>query len=315
MSVLVVGSGLIGTQIAKLFLDAGDDTAVYDISPQLGAMSEVIDVSKIKVIRGDLLDLPYLVSTVKENHVDTIIHTVAVFPGALTRNMYNGIRINTDGTLNVLEAARLLDIKRVIFSSSLAVYWRDTPEASFDEETTPTKPVTLYGATKLMGEYAGANYSKTYGLDFRVARFANVIGPWRGDIQTHNGIFINELLDAAVNGKQLHIENPYPLILDADWIYSKDLARGVFLLSRKSDLRSKTFNLGMGKMSKVEEILESIREIIPGAKLTLGEATPLPTRPMKIQRSKEELQWEPKYDIRSMMREMVDWYRARGSTV
>ena len=155
MTVLITGSGLIGTQIAKLFSDQGEKTVVYDIAPQIQPMAELVDVSKLVIAKGDILDLANLISVMKENHVDKVVHSAALLPGGLMKNIYNGIRVNTDGTLNVLEASRLLDVRRVVYTSTLGVYSKEgAADEPIDEETASMKPLSLYGATKMMSEYS-----------------------------------------------------------------------------------------------------------------------------------------------------------------
>jgi len=313
LTVLITGSGLIGTQIAKHFVEDGERTIVYDIAPQLQPMSELIDLSKIKVVRGDVLDFPNLASTLKENSVDRLVHTAALLPGGLMKNLYNGTRVNTDGTLNVLEAMRLAGAKRLVYTSTVGVYAKEGgPGEYFDEEISPTKPVSLYGATKLMSEYIGTNYAKTYGIDFRVVRFANIIGPWSGDIQTGTGGFVKQLLEGALSGKETHIPNPYPMVLEAEWVYSKDAAHAVHLLMNKEQLLSNVFNVGTGKITSAQEIISSIQKIVPGARLTLGSAKPMAVKPMSIDRAMKELSWSPKYDIGAMVKDMIEWYRSKS---
>ena len=317
MSVLITGSGLIGTQIAKYFLEGGEKTIVYDIAPQLQPMSELVDLSKVKVVRGDVLDFPNLAGALKENSVDKVVHTAALLPSGLMKNLYNGTRVNTDGTLNVLEAMRLTGAKRIVYTSTVGVYAKEGgPGEYFDEDTSPTKPGSLYGATKLMSEYIGTNYAKTYGIDFRVVRFANIIGPWSGDIQTGTGGFIRQLLEGAVSGRETHVPNPYPMVMEAEWVYSKDAARAVHILMNKDQqsLPNNVFNIGTGKITSAQEIISSIQQVVPGARLTLGEAKPMPVKPLSIERAQKELQWSPRYDILGMIKDMIEWYRNRSAS-
>ena len=314
MTVLITGSGLIGTQIAKQFVDNGETTIVYDISPQLQSMSELVDLSRLKVVRGDVLDFPGLASALRENHVDKIVHTAALLPGGLMKSLYNGIRVNTDGTLNVMEAMRLTGVKRIVYTSTVGVYDKDGRHGEyFDEEASEIRPGSLYGATKLMSEYIGFNYAKIFGIDFRVVRFANIIGPWSGDIQTGTGGFVKQLFEGAIAGKDTHIQNPFPMVLEAEWIYSLDAALAVRLLMNKEQIASNVFNIGTGKVTKAQEIISSIQQLIPGTRITLGAAKPMPVKPMSIGRAKQELGWSPGYDIDGMVKGMIDWYGHRSS--
>lgn len=312
MTVLITGSGLIGTQISKLFLTQGEKVVVYDISPQLESMKELVDLSELSLVKGDILDLANLISVMKENHIDRVVHTAALLPGGLMKNIHNGIKVNTDGTLNVLEAARLLDVKRVIYTSTLGVYSKEgDPNEPLDEERASLKPLSLYGATKLMSEYSCTSYGKTYGLDARIVRFANIIGPWSGVIQTGTGGFVRELLEGASEGKEVQIPNPPAMVLEAEWIYSVDAATGVVLLMNGTNVKSTTFNLGTGKTSKASEFVDCIREILPSSRITIGGSKSLAVRPLRIERAREELGWTPKYDLKSMIEDMLKWYESK----
>jgi nucleoside-diphosphate-sugar epimerase len=312
MTVLITGSGLIGTQIAKLFVDDGEKTIVYDINPQVQSMSELVDISKLVVARGDVLDLAGLISAIKEHRVDSIVHTAALLPGGLNKNLYNGIKVNTDGTLMVLEASRLEDIKRIVYTSTVGVYSKEGGEGnSFLEDDSPLKPMSLYGATKLMSEYMGTNYARAYGLDFRIVRFANVLGPWSGAIQTQTGGFVKQLLEGALANREVKMPSPPQMVMEAEWVYSSDAARGVYSLMKKDQPKNNTFNIGSGKVSRASEIAQCIEEAVPGSHISLGESKPLSVKPLNIERAKNELQWTPKYDLRSMISEMAGWYKAR----
>ncbi len=276
-------------------------------------MSEITDVSKLKTVRGDILDLPYLISVLKENHVERVIHTAGLLPLGFSANLRYGIRVNFDGTLNVLEASRLTDIKRLVYTSTIGVYAREGSLGEpMDEETTPTKPSSLYGATKLMGEYMGMGYRRTYGLDFRVVRFANVFGPWSGPIQTNTGGLLKELLEGAVKGFEVRVKDPPVMVLDAEWVYSKDAARGIYLLMNKPDPKNTVYNIGSGKTSKIQEIVGYIRELRPDSRIILGDAKAAQSRPLSIKRAKEDLNYEPEYDLRASVKDMIDWYLVRG---
>lgn len=312
MTVLITGAGLIGTQIAKLFYQQGETTILYDIAPQTQAIGDFADLSKLKIIRGDILDLAQLVSVFKENKVDKAVHTAALLPGGLSRNLHNGVRINLDGTLNLVEAARLLDVKRVVYTSTVGVYARDgDPQEPMDEETTLMKPGSLYGATKLMGEYIGVNYTRTYGLDFRAVRFANVFGPWSGPIMTNTGTLLKQLFEGALSGQEVYIREPPAMVMDAEWVYSKDAAQGVFLLMNAANPKSTMFNIGMGRSSKLNELVSYVMEFVQNAKIKLGDVKPMPSRPMSLRRAKEELGYTPKYDLRAAVKDMIDWYRSK----
>ena len=313
MTVLITGSGLIGSQIARLFSETGEATLLYDLAPLPEAISQIVETSKVKVMRGDILDLASLISSLKENHVDRLVHTAALLPGSLTKGLHYGVRVNVDGTLNVCEASRLMDVKRVVYTSTVGVYAREGPPGEpMDEEATPTKPLSLYGASKLMGEHIGTNYARTYGLDFRAVRFANVFGPWGGPIMTNTGVLLKEIFEGGLAGKEVNIPNPPAMALDAEWVYSKDAAQGAFRLMNTPNPKSTFFNIGTGASSRLQDFIAYVQEFVPNLKIRLGAGSPLLSRPMSLRRAKEELGYQPRYDLREAIRDMINWYRSMG---
>src|SRR2546428_6264170 len=113
------GTGLVGAYAVGMLLERGERPVVFDIALNERLLNAVgVDTSKVTMIRGDMLDLPALISAIRDNDCDRVIHLAAFLGEEVQRRPYSGVRLNFMGTVNVFEAARLEKISRVIFPSS-----------------------------------------------------------------------------------------------------------------------------------------------------------------------------------------------------
>ena len=102
------GSGLVGAYAVGMLLDRGERPVVFDVAVNerlLGAVG--VDTNKVTLIRGDMMDLPALISALRDNDCDRVIHLAAFLGEEVQRRPYSGVRLNFMGTVNVFEAARL----------------------------------------------------------------------------------------------------------------------------------------------------------------------------------------------------------------
>ena len=123
MAVLITGAGLVGSLTAAKLVEKGERPVLYDVAPPMDHLATMVDLSRVKVVAGDILDLPELLRVIKAENIDRIIHTAGLLLAGVKARPYTGIKINIDGTVTVLEAARLMDIKRVVFTSSATVVY------------------------------------------------------------------------------------------------------------------------------------------------------------------------------------------------
>ncbi len=180
MTLLIVGSGLVGSQIARLEVeqkkDQGEKPIIFDVSPRIDALKDIFDADQSTIVQGDVLNVHDLYRTIKTYGVTRVIHTAAnpLLTVGAQKMPYQAIQLNIMGTANVLEAARLFNLERVVFTSSNVIV-HYTIEGPFGVPM----PSTIYSATKLACEHLGLNYYRSYGLDFVAVRFSAVVGPWR----------------------------------------------------------------------------------------------------------------------------------------
>ncbi len=314
MSVLVVGAGLVGCQVARLEQDAGREPVVFDVAPRAKDLADILDLDRCTVVRGDILNPLDLVAAIRDHGVRRIVHTAA-YAGLVAGGRaapLTATMVNFLGSAHVLEAARLLDVERVVVcsSSTLYVFMSGGEDAgAFGLEEAHPRPTTVYAANKRAVEDLAIAYHEDQGLDVVAARLAVVFGPWApggggGPTQAMAG-----WLGAAMRGEAVTIDSP-----GNDWVYSKDAARALHLACWAEGLTSRVFNVGTGVPCGSAEIAEAFRSVFPG--LSVQAAPPggplAQMAPMDIGRARRQLGFEVEYPLERALVDYRRWMKDRG---
>jgi UDP-glucose 4-epimerase len=173
-------------------------------------------------------------------------------------------------------------------------------------ETSPFGFGPLYGAAKLAGELIGNAYVDKFKLDFIALRFSVIFGP--GLFRGGSGIgeFTHELISAAVGQRPLRVQ-PWPA--RCEYTYAKDIARGVEAACFAEGLKHRAYNLGPGRTYSLEEIVAAVRRVEPGADISIGGPVNevfmrvLRNSGFDITRAREDLGWQPEYDLEAAFRD------------
>lgn len=187
------GSGFIGSHLATYLLKSGmNSLTIFDnfSSGKMEFLSEIINSPRLRVIKGDIKDLPFLTQAMEG--ADMVIHLAAnpdIAKAVTTPDIdfWEGTYL----TQNILESVRLNKVSYMLYTSGSGVYG-ERPNISFAESFGPCFPISTYGASKLACEALISSYCHMFELRARAFRFANVVGP----SQTH-GVgydFLNRLL-------------------------------------------------------------------------------------------------------------------------
>jgi len=316
MRVLITGGmGVMGAEASRKFVNEGHRPVLYSRSRDDKLIHDIVD--RVDIELGDILDLPRLLQVIKKHQVTHIVH-LAAFIGAVSQsNPALSVQVNVTGMVNVLEAARLFDIKRVVYTSAKGVYGPVTGEHTHPtykplDEDYPKNPIRIYDSAKLMGEHAGIYYQKNLGVDVVVLRFAFTYGP--GKTARHGPMGVTSKL----------VENPYqglPFTLPAgaeqkdDFIYNKDSALGIYLACIAQNPKSRIYNIGSGVGSTLADFARAVRHRLPKAQIDIGPGLNflgLPYCPhgiYDISRARQELGFEPQYDIESGVADYVESLR------
>ena len=157
----------------------------------------MVDLGKMKFIQGDVRNAVDLFRVIKEEGIDRVIHAGAVLTLGAQKDPLLASQVNIGGTLHVLEAARIMKVKRVVFCSSVTAY--GTIEQPKQPEEYPKNPVTIYGVTKLTCEHFGLQYAKEFGVDFVALRFPMIYG-WRASPMKGVAIY-QEIIERSWRGE------------------------------------------------------------------------------------------------------------------
>jgi UDP-glucose 4-epimerase len=296
------GSGLVGAYAVGMLLERGERPVVYDIALNEWLLAAVgVDSAKVTLIRGDMMDLPAIISALRDNDCDRIIHLAAFLGEEVQRRPYSGVRLNFMGTVNVLEAARLEKVSRVIFPSSGTVYLGSLREglAKIDESIAMNPP-SVYAATKASCEFMGRAYAKRYGFEFICLRYTGgLYGPSPAALKATREIAIQQMIRAALKGEAAKIGWPYG---PAEILYGKDAAKGTVLAVLKDTFKDSLFHIGNGDTLSGDDIVAAVRKVFPGSSIDLIKAkNPMPYPESRLasdfSRAKDQLDYEPEYTI------------------
>lgn len=319
--VITGGVSLIGSHIAEDLLAAGAKEVVLFDNYSLGNAEMIGDLVKdprVKVVRGDIL---------RVNEMYDAFHGAAgVFAAAafltlpLSENPPLGLAVNVQGHVNLLEACRMAGVKKVIFSSSVAIY--GDPGADAVAEDSPFRlasfsaPAALYSATKIVGENLGKLYSQRHGIQFVSLRYSTVYGE-RQHYRGVNALYIMQNYDRIVRGERPTIPEDGREV--HDYIHVADVA-SANVAAMASEVTGESFNIATGKASTLNEVVATLVEVM-GSKLEPEYRTdPKALRAstamqMDFDRSKAErmLGWTPKVALREGITRLVAWRKQQDA--
>ena len=298
MAILITGgTGFLGRHLTRHLLQRGEQVVIFDAVPNRQAVAEVAD--QIKVIQGDVMEPTALMDAIRSNDVEGIIHLAYYLGTGGMRNPLPSIHVNCVGTTNVFEAARLSGLKRVVYMSSVAVHpMRTTLSGPALDEDAPPKPDAdnpggLYGACKLFNEHTAEYYANAYGLQPVGIRPTSVFGEGRGQRRGAAGDHFMVLPELALLGQPV-VMPPDEQI--ADWLYVADAAEVFRLAYRVQDPPHRIFNMS-GPSRKTGEITAYLRDILPGADISVSDKPFVMTSLFNTDRLHNELGFTPQYTV------------------
>src|SRR5919109_409621 len=252
MNVLITGAGLIGSHLARRIVDSGDQVVLYDLVPNRDYIAKIVGREKANIVAADMRDLPALIQSLKQYNVDTVVHTAGLIGKRVAENTYTGSTNNIMGTINVLEAARLVGLRRVVYVSTFGVYDRTKIKEPVIREDTATGGHNLYTVTKLCSEHLVHGYASHHNLDAIIIRPAGVFGRGHYVGGSTVGMIMRDLALGIVAGKSLTIDaRVYP---SNEYVYAKDVAQAVHSACTAEHPRQRVYNAGSGVVTSTEEL-------------------------------------------------------------
>lgn len=258
--VLVIGGGgNIGSHIVDALIEEETIVAICDLhtNRKKANLAWAIGRSDIQIIDGDIRDYPLMEEICKG--MDYVFHLAAALIRECDEDPELAVKINVNGTNNVLKAAASACIKRFIFASAGAVYG-DSVYLPFDEGH-PTLPPTVYGKSKVECERLCEEFYQKHSLQYVALRYWNVYGP-RSPFKGRFSNVIPRFIELIENGQPLTIHNDGSQTFD--FIHAKDVARAT-LLACKSNVKNDIFNVASGIETSIKELAEILLQLT-GAK-------------------------------------------------
>ena len=258
MSTLVTGgAGYVGRYVLQAL--RADDTAVVSYDRDFIGR----DDPGIRYVQGELFDIPRLLRAIEEDQVDTIVHLAAMSHPQLSVDFpITTVVGNINGTVSVLEAARISAVKRVVKISSESAYGNQP--AALISESCRLEPTTPYGVTKAAGEMFAAVYANLYGLDITSLRVTEVYGPGNRVPQ-----MLCEVIDTVLRGRRVRarLGSRSPVS-----VRTRTRRRGGDRPG--SPVRPicplPAYNVSSGRVTTLGEAGELVAAAIPGADIRIG---------------------------------------------
>ena len=274
------GSGLVGSELTHILVNRGEKVVVFD-RVKSKRLSDIDN--KITFVQGDLAVWSEVFNVVKDHHISRIYHMGAMLTFESEINPWGSFHTNVVGTYNVLEAARLCDVKGMIFTSSIVTFDASLISSHLSD-TALQRPRDFYGVGKLYCEGLGRMYRRKFNLDFRALRYPSVVGP---GVATP-GHWDAPLIQAVISGKPCQC----PAMPDhgSPMLYFKDAARAAddLLQAPKDSIKMISYNVGGISRVTPKEIENALKKHVE--KVNIDYVTP-PGMPLRM----GEIIWDDSY--------------------
>lgn len=292
MYLVTGGSGFIGSYVVKKLHESGFSVRILDLLPWDDNKE---NLSNVEHIIGDIVDLETCVMATK--NVIGVFHLAAFSRSGPSYNRaFECHKTNTLGTLNILEACKINQVKRIVYSGSSTYYGNTVGEQI---ENLNGDFLNFYGLTKYIGELYVKQFARNFGLEYNILRYFNVYGafqPEDGEYALVISIFLSKFiknlpLEIHGDGKQRR-----------DFIHVEDVANAN-ILAMKSNIVNETFNIGFGKNYSINELANFFNSSIIYTQKREGDA--LETL-ANIDKARLLLNWNPEIDLEEGIKKLLN---------
>jgi nucleoside-diphosphate-sugar epimerase len=301
------GAGFIGSNTVDELVRRGHSVVVLD-DLSAGKEDNLAEMrNKITFIKGSITDIEVVRKAMHE--AEYVLHLGA--RTSVPRSVKDPIetnKINIEGTLNVLVAAKELKVKRVVFAASSSAYG-ETPTLP-KVETMQPQPVSPYGVTKYVGELYGQTFGRCYGLENVSLRYFNIFGPRQDPSSPYSGVLAKFCT--------AFLEDTQPMVFGdgeqtRDFTYVENAVQANLLACEAPNASGKVFNVGVGDRISLNEVLRALRKIT-GKRLEAKYEPPrdgdIRDSQADISQARECLDYDPQVSFEEGLTRTFEWYRA-----
>ena len=305
--VVTGGAGFIGSNTVDELVRRGHGVVVLD-DLSSGKEENLAEVrNKITLIKGSITDIEVVRKAMHE--AEYVLHLAA--RTSVPKSVKDPIetnKVNIDGTLNVLVAARDAKVKRVVFAASSSAYG-ETPTLPKVESMVP-QPISPYGVTKFVGELYAQTFGRCYGLDNVSLRYFNIFGPRQDPSSPYSGVLAKFCT--------AFLEDTSPVIFGdgeqtRDFTYVENAVQANLLACESPNASGKVFNVGVGGRFSLNETIALLNKV-SGKNLQAKYEAPrdgdIRDSQADISQAREYLGYEPQVAFEEGLRRTFEWYRA-----
>jgi nucleoside-diphosphate-sugar epimerase len=310
MIMITGGGGFVGLNIARSLARRGLDILLVQrrAVPRHALLASFWD-KQISQAAGDVLDLPFLLSLKHRYPIDSIVHGAfdtapIVDPEKIKSGLTRLVQVEIEGSRNVLELARSANLRRITFISSVDCYrgWPRECESWHEDSYLPPLAFSPIANCKRAVEQIGFLYSKTCGFSFVSLRVGRVYGPGASSPQP-----IRTMIEDSAAGKPVDLSKT-PAGTRAHTVYAEDVGEAACRIHLAESLQHYIYNIADGTNPTMEEIARTVRELIPGAQITLEAGTgKKPTHTgVDVKRIRDEFGFVFR-DLKTGIRDYIAW--------
>jgi len=301
------GAGFIGSNTVDELVRRGHSVVVLD-DLSSGKEDNLAEIrNKITFIKGSITDIEVVRKAMHE--AEYVLHLAA--RTSVPRSVKDPIetnKINIDGTLNVLVAAKELKVKRVVFAASSSAYGETATLPKV--ETMQPEPISPYGVTKYVGELYGQTFGRCYGLENVALRYFNIFGPRQDPGSPYSGVLAKFCT--------AFLEDTQPVVFGdgeqtRDFTYVENAVLANLLACEAPNVSGKVFNVGVGARISLNEVLRELGKITSKtleAKYDAPRDGDIRDSQADISQAREILGYEPQVTFEEGLRRTFEWYRA-----
>lgn len=308
--ILITGAGgFIGSHLVEYCVECGYQVKAfvrYNSTNHWGWLEKSPALDKIEVVTGDIRDYPSVYNSLKG--CDAVFHLAALIGipySYIAPSSY--IHTNVEGTYNVLQAARELNIGNVLVTSTSETY--GTAQYVPIDEDHPLVGQSPYSASKIGADQLAVSYATSFELPVKLVRPFNNYGPR----QSARAI-IPTVISQIMSGKrEIHLGNVTPT---RDFTFAKDTARAFVAIAKSDKLYGEVVNVGMNEEITIKDLVDLIAEIMEAELKIITDEQRVRPEKSEVERlmcNNEKIlattDWKPKYTLRTGLEETVEWFK------